>query len=88
MQGHRSIGRQFLDTGANVDALLKRDCGTALVAMARSGHNCIVRHLLDVGANVNIVSKEMVQHDVGAGGDKRAQGRTLYIEGPGGKSWV
>jgi hypothetical protein len=56
-RGHKSIGRQFLDAGANVNTVLKRDYGTALAATARNGHKCIVRQLLDVGANVNIVSR-------------------------------
>jgi ankyrin repeat protein len=56
-RGHKSIGRQFLDAGANVNTVLKRDYGTALAATARNGHGCIVRQLLDVGANVNIVSR-------------------------------
>ena len=56
-RGHKSIGRQFLDAGANVNTVLKRDYSTALAATARNGHECIVRQLLDVGANVNIISR-------------------------------
>lgn len=71
-RGHKSIGRQFLDAGANVNTVLKRDYGTALAATARNGHGCIVRQLLDVGANVNIVSRRWYGTALTGGGERRA----------------